>query len=640
MRRNIYLDNVNVHEALATYFNKIKNCINTIKKEEINIEATVGRITAEPVFARTSSPNHNAAAMDGIAVISQTTFSASESNPIILKRDKDFQFINTGYVINDPYDAVIMIEDIVEIDENHVQIMIPASPWQHIRPIGEDIVVGEMILPANHRIRPLDLGALISGGVRKVSVYEKAKVYIIPTGSEIVEIHEELKKGMIYESNSRMFAGLVEEYGGTAYRCSPIDDEYDLLKKTILKAVADHHLVIINAGSSAGSKDYTRMIIEELGEVVIHGVAVKPGKPTILGVINDTPVIGIPGYPVSAYFTFETFVKPLIYKMLRKEDKKTKTVTAISSRRIVSSLKHLEYVRIKIGQVGDKLVATPLNRGAGVTMSLVRADGILVIPKNSEGIEAGETIEVQLLKHIDEIKNTIVSIGSHDLILDILGNLIQTKYPETHLSSAHTGSMGGIMALKKGEAHMAPIHLLDEATGEYNVSYIKRYFPNEKIAIIKGVRREQGIITAKNNPKNISGLKDLAREDIVFINRQKGSGTRLLTDYLIKMLSIDSDDIIGYEREMTTHTSAAAAVESGAADATVGVFSAAQHFGLNFISIGYEDYDFAVPEKYLETEIILRLIESLKSNAFKTELEKLGGYQSEDIGQIIRLKTE
>lgn len=638
MKRNIYLSNISVDEALEKYFNRFEDFDNAIKTEKIEVEVSIGRITAEPVFAATSSPNHNAAAMDGIAVVSKATFGANESEPVILEKGKDFEYINTGYVIHDPYDAVIMIEDVVELENYCIQIIKPAAPWQHIRPIGEDIVAGEMIIPANHKIRPLDLGALISGGMQKIDVYEKVKVGIIPTGTEIIEPNETLEKGMIYESNSRMFAGLVEEYDGVASRWPPIDDDYELLKNTILKAVSDHHMVIVNAGSSAGSKDYTKAIIEEIGEVVIHGIAIKPGKPTILGFVQGVPVIGIPGYPVSAYFAFETFAKTVIFKMQNMQSKQVQKIEATLSRRIVSSLKHMEYVRIKLGQVGEKLIATPLNRGAGVSMSLVRADGILKVPRNSEGLEAAEKVEVELLKDMNHIKNTVVSIGSHDIILDILGNLIQTKYPDTHLSSAHTGSMGGIMALKRQEAHIAPIHLLDEKSGEYNLAYIKKYFPREKIAIIKGVKREQGIMTAHKNPKNIKGLKDLSRDDIIFVNRQKGAGTRILTDYLLKRQSIDINEITGYQREMTTHTSAAAAVESFSADAAVGIYSAAKHFGLNFISIGYEEYDFAIPEKYIHMDMIKRFIDCLKSDEFKKELLRLGGYDASRIGSIIMLE--
>jgi putative molybdopterin biosynthesis protein len=416
-----------------------------------------------------------------------------------------------------------------------------------------------------------------------------------------------------------------------------VPDDYELLKSRIAEAIKENDIVLVNAGSSAGSEDYTVNIIRELGEVLIHGIATKPGKPAILGIIDEKPVIGIPGYPVSAYLVFELFAKPLIRSYLKQLERNADTVEAILSRRLVSSLKHTEYVRLKLGMVDDKLIATPLNRGAGVTMSLVRADGILVIPQNSEGVEAGEKVTVELMKNIDDIRNTIVSIGSHDLIMDIIGSLIHRRNSKYNLTSAHVGSMGGLMSLRKGEAHMAPIHLLDEASGLYNISYIKRLLPNEEMTLIKGVKRIQGIMVKQGNPKNIKDFNDLVRGDVVFVNRQKGAGTRILVDYLLKKEGINQENIIGYDREMTTHMSVAASVSSGAADAGVGVFSAAKTMGLDFIPIGEEEYDFAVPSKYIDNDMFLLFIDILRSEEFKSILADLGGYGSEGIGDIIRI---
>jgi putative molybdopterin biosynthesis protein len=471
-----------------------------------------------------------------------------------------------------------------------------------------------------------------------VYVYKKPIVAVIPTGTEIIEPGEPMELGKIIESNSRMFEGMVNQYGGYAVRFKSVPDNYELLRDTIKKAVEDNDVVIINAGSSAGSEDFTVKLIGELGEVLVHGIATKPGKPAILGVINDKPVIGIPGYPVSAYFVFETFVKPLIKKYLNVPMPKENTVQATLSKRLVSSLKHKEFVRIKLGRVNENLVATPLNRGAGATMSLVRADGILVIPQNSEGIEAGEKVDVKLLKNISEIDNTIVSIGSHDLAMDIIGSLMHRKNSMYNLSSAHVGSMGGIMAIRRGEAHIAPIHLLDEATGVYNEAYIKRYLGNMEMALIKGIKRVQGMMVKKGNPKSVRGIGDLLREDIQYINRQKGAGTRILADYLFSKEGIDTEKISGYDREMTTHMSVAAAIASGVADVGLGVYSAAKALDLEFLPIGEEDYDFAVPVRYLDETMIQLFIEVLKSGELSLELETLGGYSTVRSGDIIYIR--
>lgn len=624
MERNIYLSNTDIEEAVTLYLERLEETVTRVETEKIDIRKARGRVTATPVIAKLSSPNHNAAAMDGIMVVSDKTFSANEANPVVLNRGTDFEYINTGHLMVEPYDSVIMIEDVVELNSEQVKIMVQAAPWQHIRPIGEDIVSGEMILPENHCIRPMDIGAVLSGGINEVTVYEQIRVGIIPTGNEITDDYDSLAKGMIFDTNSWTFQAIVEELGGKAERISPVEDDYDKLKQAILELTEKNHLVVINAGSSAGSKDYTAQLIGDLGELVLHGIAIKPGKPTILGMIGTKPVIGVPGYPGSAFLVFEEIVSPVIRALQRRKAERSPLAKAAVSRRIVSTLKYREYIRVKLGRVGEKLVATPLNRGAGVTMALVKADGIMVIPKNSEGYEAGEEVSVELIHDMEAIENTIVSIGSHDLIMDYIGSILARKGQT--LSSAHVGSMGGIMAIKRGEAHIAPIHLLDEATGEYNQSYLDKYLSSETIALIKGVKREQGFMVAKGNPKNLYDIQDLKRKDITFVNRQKGSGTRILTDYLLKKNGVGEKEIRGYDRDMTTHMAVAAAVESGTADVGVGVFSAAKAMGLDFISIGYEEYDFAIPEKYLQTDRIQKFIQVLRSEELEHILKELGGY--------------
>ena len=637
MERNIYLSNTDLDVALKQYMEKL-NELNIQSKVEI-IWTWDGnkRVLSRPVFAKLSSPNHNAAAMDGIMVVSEKTYTANEVNTVKLIRGEDFEFINTGHLILDPFDAVIMIEDVVIIDEDHVAINVQASPWQHIRPIGEDVVAGEMILPESHTIRPIDIGAMLSGGVAEIEVFQKLRVAIIPTGNEITDNYGELPLGKTFDTNSWTFKAILEDFGAIPIRVSPIPDIYEVLKEEILEQVESCDMVVINAGSSAGSKDYTKQLIEELGEVILHGIAIKPGKPTILGVIKGKPVIGVPGYPGSAFLVFEEVVGPIIKLLQKQEIKDRETIKAILSKRVVSSLKNKEYVRVKLGRVNGAMVATPLNKGAGVTMAIVKADGIFIVPKNSEGFEAGEQVDIVLTSDIGMIENTLVSIGSHDIIMDLIGSLMARKSMEDtgksmYLSSAHIGSMGGIMALKRGETHIAPIHLLDEDTGEYNNSYVKKYLGDE-FGIIKGVRREQGIITAKGNPKNIRTINDIARKGIRFVNRQKGSGTRLLTDYLLGREGIDTASINGYDREFTTHMGVAAAVKSGTADVGIGVYSAAAALDLEFDLIGYEDYDFALPKALFEDEKVKEFIKILRGNDLKEQLEEIGGYEIIQEGQ-------
>ncbi len=629
-KRNLYLNNTPVEEARIIYKNALKTRIK-MEYEEIPTEQSLGRITKEAVFALCSSPMFNAAAMDGIAVIAERTKGALEREPLELKKLEDFMVVDTGDPIKYPYDAVIMAEDVLEIDDSTVSILEAAAPWQHIRPVGEDIVCGEMLLASMHKIRPIDIGVLFSGGITKIKVVKQPKVAIFPTGTEIIEPGSEPKEGDILESNSRMFEAMVTTYGGIAHRFPPIKDDYEKIKGVVSDALVHYDIVIVNAGSSAGTEDYTVHILRELGEVFVHGVAIKPGKPVILAVAKDKPVIGLPGYPVSAYIGFENFVKPILTMFSGEHDDESNQVKAILSKRLVSSLKHKEYVRVKVGAVGGRLVASPLSRGAGAAMSLVRADGFCVIDQICEGIEAGQTVTVELYRSRSEIKHTLVSIGSHDLILDLIGDLMSFHNPGIYMSSTHVGSMGGLMALKRGEAHMVPIHLLDEESGEYNLPYLVRLF-QEPMSIIKGVKRIQGLMVQKGNPLNIKGIEDLTR--CRYVNRQRGAGTRVLFDYKLKFLGINSLLINGYEREAATHMAAAALVSSKSADAAMGIFSAANAMGLDFLPVGEEEYDFAVPVKYLDLPEMLSFIKVLKSEELHHRMDQIGGYRYDLAGEI------
>ncbi|MCH4888991.1 molybdopterin biosynthesis protein [Acidaminobacter sp. JC074] len=631
MKRNIYLSSLKLEDAKKLYFDNIA-LDHLVKHETILVEESLDRYTAKSVFARVSSPHYNASAMDGIMVKAVDTYGIDEMHPRQFK-EGDFKYVDTGDVIEDPYDAVVMIEDVQVIDDKTIELIKAASPWQHVRPIGEDIVKAEMILPKGHLIRPVDIGALLSGGIVEIEVIRKPSVGILPTGTEIVEPKEDLIPGEIIDSNSRMFEAMVHKMGGQPVRYTSIKDDYDALKNHILKMVSLHDIVLINAGSSAGTEDYTVSIIKELGQVLVHGVAIKPGKPAILGTIQDKPVIGIPGYPVSAFFVFDVYVNAMMdlwYGQIHRERSKVK---AILSKRLMSSVKHQEYVRMKLGLVENKMIATPLSRGAGVTMSLVKADGICVVPQSVEGYEAGTEVEIELLRDMSDIMQTIVSIGSHDIIMDILGDMLD----QATLSSTHVGSMGGIMAMMKGEAHLAPVHLLDADTGVYNVSFLNKYLKEHDVLLIEGIKRIQGLYVPKGNPKNIKGISDLSRDDLVFVNRQKGAGTRLLLDYNLKVEKIDKTSITGYEREMTTHMTVASAVKSGSADLGMGIESVAHVMDLDFIPIGEESYDFVVKKSFYETRLFKRFEEVIQSEEFAEKLNELGGYRIENIGKTIEL---
>ncbi len=637
MRKGIYLENTPLADALKLWRDKIASeGVGPLGGEPVPVQDSLGRITSGAVFARLSSPFYHSSAMDGYAVRFASTFGASESAPKTLKLGQEAAYVDTGDPLPDGFNAVIMIEDVNVDGRGNIEVIKPAAPWQHVRVIGEDIVSTELIVPENHRMRPVDIGAVISGGHLELNVRRRPKVVIIPTGSEIVEPGTDLKKGDIIEYNSRILSSLVVEWGGEPLRFKPVPDDIEKIKAAVIEGCKNGDLVVVNAGSSAGSEDFTAKVFAEIGDVLLHGINIKPGKPVILGWGRGTPLLGIPGYPVSTYITFNLFARDLVYKWQGLETPEPEFMKARLSRQVASSLGQEEFLRVKLGKVGENLIATPVSRGAGVLMSLVRADGIVRIPAMSEGFGVGAEVDVEMLRGKKEIENTVVCIGSHDNALDILANILKKIHPAYSLSSAHVGSMGGLIALKKGEAHMAGTHLLDEETGEYNVPYIRKILGDRKIVLINLVYRQQGLMVPKGNPRNIKGFADLTRDDVVFINRQVGAGTRLLTDKYLKELGISPKEVKGYEREEYTHMGVASAVLTGIADTGMGILASAEALGLDFIPLAKERYDLAFPADFISMPSLSALLDIVKENReFRSSVEALGGYDVSDMGKIM-----
>ncbi|RPI33341.1 MAG: molybdopterin biosynthesis protein, partial [Nitrospiraceae bacterium] len=336
------------------------------------------------------------------------------------------------------------------------------------------------------------------------------------------------------------------------------------------------------------------------------------------------------------HMTFEFFGKPLICRLLGIEPAGPETMKARLSRHVASSIGQEEFLRVKVGKVGDNFIATPVGRGAGALMTLQRADGIVQVPAMSEGIAAETEVDVKLLRSKGEIENTIVCIGSHDNALDVLANYLKKKFPSYSMSSAHVGSMGGIMAIKKSEAHVAGTHLLDEQSGEYNVAFIRKFLRDVPLKLINLVHREQGLIVRKGNPKNIKSIEDLIRDDVVFINRQSGSGTRLLTDKCLRDKGIAPQNIRGYDKEEFTHMGVASAVLSGPADAGMGILTAAIALDLEFIPVANERYDLLIKKEYLDTPMMQAFLHIISSDReFRNKVTSLGGYDASDMGRVV-----
>jgi putative molybdopterin biosynthesis protein len=617
------------HESCAA-----AGCPARLPAERVSLDAAIGRVTAEPVWAPGSSPAYDAAAMDGIAVRSADTLGAGPTTPLLLEPD-DFRTVDTGDPLPAEFDAVVMRED-VHRDGDRAELRAAATPYQHVRSIGEDVSATELLLLEGHRLRPVDVAAAGSAGMTDLVVRRAPRVAIVPTGDEIRALGGPFGDGEIPDTNSLMLAGQAREAGCETQTLPIVPDDPEQIAAAIRNAAAGSDLVIVVAGSSAGRDDYTAAVVEAAGTLAVHGVAVRPGHPVVLGAVDATPVLGAPGYPVSAALTFDIFAAPLLAGLEGAAPRERPRIQARLARKLASTAGMDDWVRVRLGRVGDGLVATPLPRGAGVLTSLVRADGLLVVGAGIEGHHAGEEVAVELLRSAGEIDRTIVVAGSHDLVLDLAASWLRAADPNVTLASSNVGSLGGLVALRDGLCHLSGSHLLDPETGEYTLPYVDRVLGDRDVAVVRLVHREQGLIVAPGNPLGLDGLDDLARKSPRYVNRQRGAGTRVLLDVELGARGIDPASVTGYEREEHTHLAVAAAVAAGRADCGLGVLAAARAFRLDFVPVTREPYDLVVAPKALDDPKLAPLWELMEQRSFRAAVEDLGGYGAQEMGVRIR----
>jgi putative molybdopterin biosynthesis protein len=640
MARKRYLQKTTLHQARELFLGRFDP--SHLKVETVAVERALNRVTAAAVFAKISSPHYHGAAMDGICVRAPDTFGATEFQPIKLHlftgeqaNDGCFAYVDTGNAIPAWADAVIMIEKIRRLDDNTVEIFESAVPWQHVRLVGEDVVATELLLTRWHRLRPYDLGALLAAGHREVAVLARPRIGIIPTGDELLSPGDDYEPGRIVEFNSTVLSALIKEAGGDPQILPQVGDNPEKLRTALETALRDHNMVCIIAGSSAGEHDFTAEVIAATGELLVHGIDVMPGKPAILGMVRRKPVVGVPGYPVSAIVVGREIVEPALANFLGQGYVARPTVKAVLPKRMASHLGVEELVRVTLGRVETKLVAVPLRRGAGVITTMVQADGLMRIPSLSEGVNAGEEVEIELLRPAEEIEGAILCAGSHDLSIDILGNELKRLHPVLKIAASNVGSMGALLSVQRRETHIGGTHLLDPASGSYNIPDIKSIIPSTPVVLIHLVRRQQGLLVQPGNPKGINALSDLTSPEVTFVNRQSGSGTRVLLDYELAKRSLDPSKIRGYKREEFTHMAVAVAVASGLADVGLAVKSAAQALKLDFIAVGDEQYDLLFLRSFFESESGANLVTVIRSAGFRQAVEALGGYDASRSGEIL-----
>jgi putative molybdopterin biosynthesis protein len=657
---SIYLHDIPLPEAQARFQQALEMLgqWGILDFEEIALdENATGRVLAQPVWAKISSPHYHASAMDGFAVRARETDGAALNTPVLLAYGrpadaKQAAYLDTGDPLPAWADAVIPIENVEPLDEaenitadvrspHFIRIRSAITPWSHVRPMGEDMVATQLVLPAGHLLRPVDLGAVAACGHDRLHVARKPRVAVLPTGTELVPIGQPVKEGDIIEYNSLVLASQVNVWGGLAQRYSITVDDFDLICQRVARAAQENDLVLLNAGSSAGAEDFSARVVETLGELLVHGIAVRPGHPVIIGILSAektgaskaVPIIGVPGYPVSAALTGEILVEPLLAQWLGRQPFEPARLRARLTRKTTSPAGDEDYMRVAVGRVGEQFLAAPLSRGSGVITSLVRADGITILPRGSQGLPAGSEVEVRLYRSISDLEKTIFAIGSHDMTLDVMAQFLAER--DRRLASANVGSLGGLVALRRGEAHLAGSHLLDAQTGEYNLSYIHQYLPDTPVKLVALVGRSQGLLVPKGNPQKITALEDLVRPQVTFVNRQRGAGTRVLLDYHLDKLGIASQQINGYNQEEYTHLAVAAAVASGRADCGLGIAAAAQALDLDFVPLFDEQYDLVIPSVYYQSDLLAPLLDLLQEPAFRSVVAGMPGYDISRMGSLV-----
>ncbi|MFX1486040.1 MAG: molybdopterin biosynthesis protein [Promethearchaeota archaeon] len=655
-KRKIFKDLVTLEQA-RKILKKHLRLVPTV--ERVSLVAAFKRVLAENIVSSVDVPGFDRASMDGFAILADDSFGAEETEPRRLKvvgrveagevpeseiRSGEAFEISTGAPLPKGATAVVMVEYTSQT-QGTVDIYKSIRPMENITAAGSDIMTGELILRKGQVLTSREIGVLAAVGMTEVEVFRKPRVAILSTGSEIMPPGESLDYGKVFDVNSYSMAAAVEESGGLPILLGISRDNEEELKEKLGQGLAKADMVLTSGSTSAGMGDMLYNIIDELGKpgILIHGIAVKPGKPTIIGVVDDKPVFGLPGYPTSALTLFNIFVRPAIHSLAGIIDKPTAKISARLATKIHSVSGRRQFLPVNIVETREGYVVYPSLKGSGAITTLAEADGFIQIPENKELLFPQDPVEVSLFG--DELKPAdIIIIGSHCAGVDLILSLLFDRHGGFHAKTINAGSIGGLRALKREEADIAGIHLLDAETGEYNIPFVGKYGLTGKVVIVRGYNRKQGLIVPKGNPKQIRGLDDLLRDDVVFINRIQGSGTRLLLEKALNGLRKGnhqtfkpiSERIKGFETEAKTHSAVAAAVLHNKVDTGLGTEAAARSHDLDFIPIAQEKFDFVILNNSLEKPWIKKFITVLSSRTFKEELRRKAGLAPDNkTGMII-----
>jgi putative molybdopterin biosynthesis protein len=630
------LEAVPLEEALERWYNELEfRDLGAPKPaEELDVVDSVGRVTAEAVVARRSSPHYYMAAVDGLAVKSTHTFGATPEKPVAIKLGADGNFVDTGSPLPGGTDTVVPLHEVQFINAEQVGVSNPSVPWRNVSPVGEDVHTSEVIVPRHNRIRAVHLGAMLRGGVGRVAVRQRPRIGMIPLGRNLVAPQSEPGVGQRVEALTPILSNLCREAGADAEVCDFVRERVEDLDAAIRPRLADWDLLVVVSGRSHGTAVPASWIAER-GALVVYGANIKPGQSVTLGVVDNVPVVALPGNAVSAYITFDLFVRPLIGRLLGALEDGQIELSAVLGQQIVSPAGTDEYLRVYLADVGGRRIAVPISRGADIVTSLVRASGILHVPAEVEAIPDGNRVEVRLIEPTARFDHNLLIMGTYDVAFDLLRNAMARHFPEVTLQTANVGSRQGLVAIRKGYCHAAGLHLFDPETGTYNETFVRQHMAEVPLVLINFFRRQMGFIVKKGNPKNIAGLADLLRADVTFVNRQHGSGTRVLIDYHFRKAGLDPALAGRQATETYTHMSTAATVASGAADVGIGIATVARALDLDFIPFIVEHLDLAIPRRYLQSFQVQSMLRILHSREFRSEVEALMHYDTELTGRVV-----
>ncbi len=606
-------------------------------RAETGISDALGCVLAQDITAHRNVPHYAASAVDGYALDASSTIGASQGTPVKLDASS-YRWMNTGADIPNWANSVLMVED-SSLEGDDLLVFKSLTPSANVRPLGEDVMAGQIIAREGESVTPALISLFLCSGIESVPVFRKPRALYIPTGDEVIERERWLedpspKSGTVAESNSLFIEASFREWGYEVDVSQVVPDDPAVLKEKVSAGAEMYDLVLVGAGSAKGRRDHTKEVFEDLGNMIFRWIRMKPGRPAMAAEIKGKPVICLPGFPMSTTVVLWSLVYPLLnFLSGRDEDRESMIKEAVGCRETWKTkllVQHSspagieEWLRVKTAKVGDTLYSWALTSGASVLWALAEADGIALLPSSSLECEKGTDVTVWMKRRVD-LDRRILFQGSDDPAIQLLVTHIRRRGGD--FVSRAVGSMGGLAALSRKECHVAAAHLLDESNGTYNDSFIERFANGAVWERILVFYRTQGIIVQKGNPKNINTFEELCAGDNVFSNRQPGAGTRVLFDHLLKKAGKLPSEIKGYEQQCTTHMEAANRVFTGLADATLGIKSAADALGLDFIPLAEEPYELVIPSEHMGHPAVRALLDSLSDSAWRETVEAMGGYR-------------